>query len=331
MPDAVHKMGGDNVLTNTLGVLFSDGTLQTTAAAGGTPSQISGGGSSVTASAAGVASVDVFGNKITTESLSGQPAIAMQLAQGAAIALVTISPTTAYVLLDDGDNNGLEIGLTPIIQLTNAANAGLTVDSSSNVKIGPASGPNVTVSPSGCVITGALVFGGVTMPSVAPIAGQVMTATGPTAATWQTPSITFQQVTVTLTSAQLLALSTTPITLVPAPGVGFYVFPTYYTMQYHFGGTAYTSPATTNDCYFLYGNPPEVNPTNLIALYNWAATASGIIKATASCTFIGICGEGLTPYTTVGNAPVTFSAPNALGAGNGTLTITLNYSILPLP
>jgi hypothetical protein len=141
----------------------------------------------------------------------------------------------------------------------------------------------------------------------------------------------FKQVSVTLTSAQLLALSTTPITLVPAPGAGFYIFPTYFTMQYHFGGTAYTSPAVGNDCYFLYGNPPEVNPTNLIMLYDWAATASGIIKATASCTFIGICGEGLTPYTTVNNAPVIFTAPNALGAGNGTLTITLNYSILPLP
>jgi len=140
-----------------------------------------------------------------------------------------------------------------------------------------------------------------------------------------------KQVSVTLTSAQLLALSTTPTTLVPAPGAGFYIAPSYGYMQYHFGGTAYTSPAVGNDCYLLYGPPPEVNPTNLIMLYDWAATASGIIKATASTTFIFICGEGLVPYTTCNNAAVTFSAPNALGAGNGTLTITLNYSVLPLP
>jgi hypothetical protein len=141
----------------------------------------------------------------------------------------------------------------------------------------------------------------------------------------------FKQASVTLTSAQLLALSTTPITIIPAPGAGFYIAPSYGYMQYHFGGTAYTSPAVGNDCYLLYGPPPEVNPTNLIMLYDWAATASGIIKATASTTFIFICGEGLVPYTTCNNAAVTFSAPNALGAGNGTLTITLNYSILPLP
>jgi hypothetical protein len=138
----------------------------------------------------------------------------------------------------------------------------------------------------------------------------------------------FQQVSVTLTSAQLLALSTTPITLVPAPGPGFYVFPTYFTMQYHFGGTAY---AGSGDCYFIYGPPPEVNPTNLLMVYLWTAATSGIIKAAASCTFIGICGEGLTPYTSVGNEPVVFTAPTAITGGNGTLTITLNYSILPLP
>jgi hypothetical protein len=139
---------------------------------------------------------------------------------------------------------------------------------------------------------------------------------------------TFLQATVTLTSAQLLALSTTPITLVPAPPAGFYIAPSYFYMQYHFGGTAYSG---SGDCYFIYGPPPEVNPTNLIALYAWLAATSGILKASASCTFIGICGEGLTPYTTVNNAAVVFTAPTAITGGNGTLTITLNYSILPLP
>ena len=138
-----------------------------------------------------------------------------------------------------------------------------------------------------------------------------------------------KQVSVTLTSAQLLALSTTPVTLVPAPPAGFYIFPTYYTMQYHFGGTAYTG--SSGSCSFIYGPPPVVTPTNLIAQYLWTAATSGIIHAAASCTFIGICGEGLTPYTTVNGAAVVFTAPTAVIGGNGTLTITLNYSILPLP
>jgi len=123
-------------------------------------------------------------------------------------------------------------------------------------------------------------------------------------------------------------LSTTPITLVPAPAAGHYIFPTYYTMQYHFGGTAY---AGSGSCDFIYGPPPVVNPTNLLATYNWTAATSGIVKAAASCTFIGIFGEGLTPYTTVSGAALVFTAPTAITGGNGTLTITLNYSVLPLP
>ena len=137
-----------------------------------------------------------------------------------------------------------------------------------------------------------------------------------------------KQVTVTLTSAQLLALSTNPITIIPAPGPGMFIFPTYYTMAYHFGTVAY---AGSGSCSFIYGPPPVVNPTNLITLYNWTAATSGIIHNAASCTFIGICGEGLTPYTTVNNAAVVFTAPTAITGGDGTIAITLNYSILPLP
>jgi hypothetical protein len=135
--------------------------------------------------------------------------------------------------------------------------------------------------------------------------------------------------TVTLTAAQLLALSSTPVQVIPAPGVGNYLFPQYYTMSYHFGGTAYTSPAHTNDCYFTLGNPPATI-SNEVMVYAWAAVTSGIIEATQSVVFFGICGEGLIPATVANNAPLMFSAPNALTLGNGVLVITVHYSVLPV-
>lgn len=138
----------------------------------------------------------------------------------------------------------------------------------------------------------------------------------------------FQQASVTITSAQLLALHTTAVQIIPAPGVGFYIAPAYYYMQLHYNTLTY---AGSGNCSLIYGPPPVVNPTNLITLYGWCAATSGIIVHTSSCQFIGICGEGLVPYTTCGNAAVNFTAPTAVTGGDGTLTLVVNYSVLPLP
>src|SRR6267142_3606780 len=45
---------------------------------------------------------------------------------------------------------------------------------------------------------------------------------------------------VVLTTAQLLAIQTTAINIVPAPGAGFLLVPLQLVAQYKFGATAYT-------------------------------------------------------------------------------------------
>ena len=49
---------------------------------------------------------------------------------------------------------------------------------------------------------------------------------------------------VAISSAQILALNSSPVTLVPAPGAGFTVFPQEVLVQYIFVTTAYTGDTT---------------------------------------------------------------------------------------
>jgi hypothetical protein len=141
------------------------------------------------------------------------------------------------------------------------------------------------------------------------------------------PRTWIRQAQINLTSAQLLALSVTPIQLLAAPGAGMYSWPIAYAMEYTYGGTAYSSPAHTNSCYVTYGNPPATT-ANEIVVYAWANATSGIIEATVNTVFQGVCGEGLISLSVAENAPLMFSSPNALTLGNGTLKVTLAYVVL---
>jgi hypothetical protein len=135
-------------------------------------------------------------------------------------------------------------------------------------------------------------------------------------------------VTVSLTKAQLLALSVTPIQLVPAPGAGLYLWPIAFLMEYTFHTTAYSSPAHTQDCFITYGNPPATTE-NEAMFYNWANATTGIIEATHSCIYQGVCGSGsLVTLSVATNAPLMFSAPNALTLGDGTLRVMVSYATL---
>jgi len=138
-----------------------------------------------------------------------------------------------------------------------------------------------------------------------------------------------QTATISLTSAQLLALSVTPVQLLPAPGAGLYYWPIAYAMDYTFGGIAYSVTGHTQDCFITYGNPPAA-ATNELVVYNWASATTGIIDAALSCLFQGVCGNGLVTTSIANNAPLVFSAPNAVTLGNGTLKITLTYLTLPV-
>src|SRR5271156_3395564 len=78
-------------------------------------------------------------------------------------------------------------------------------------------------------ITGNTFAGGAAGPAVTPAYAQGLQG-----------AFGLQYVDVTLTSAQILLLQTTPVNLVPAPGVGFWICPWLVIMRYIGGSVAYT-------------------------------------------------------------------------------------------
>ena len=144
--------------------------------------------------------------------------------------------------------------------------------------------------------------------------GDVLTVTGTGATAWQTPAAGgLLSETVTLTSADILDLHTTPATLVAAPGAGKFVNPHravgYYsheTTEYVFsGGLMFLTYGSTSLGEFdATGSQDVITP--------WATT----VKVVAS--------EAV-------NAALLLFVADPITDGDGTLTITVWYSIEDVP
>lgn len=134
--------------------------------------------------------------------------------------------------------------------------------------------------------------------------------------------LTQQVAKVTLSSAQLLALKTTPISLLAAPGAGKAIDVISITLRYVFGTTAYTLNAGTFKIF--YGTT-----ANAHAL---VADQSALLTNTATKTIVGL------PTLVVAADSDANSLNNAIFAGNdgganytlgdGTVNVTLVYSIV---
>lgn len=129
-------------------------------------------------------------------------------------------------------------------------------------------------------------------------------------------------VAVSLTSANILALMTTPITLVAAPGVGFTIVPTMIVIKFFGSGVAYTdvggavtfsngsmSAALASNAIFLV----TVSPNRRIQTFPWPGATDT---------------AGNPPSDD--NAALTISKiTNNFAAGTGTATILVWYYVVP--
>ena len=134
--------------------------------------------------------------------------------------------------------------------------------------------------------------------------------------------IDLRQASVDLTSAQLLALVASPVTLVAAPGVGYQIIP-YLVLIHFFGGSiAYTDAG---------------GAVSLAAgTSNYPLSANSIFLVTVSPNR-RLLTEGFGEVlNTAANPPTSENAPlvikkitNELAAGNGTARVTVLYMIEP--
>jgi hypothetical protein len=135
--------------------------------------------------------------------------------------------------------------------------------------------------------------------------------------------IDIRKVKLVLTSAQILALETTPINLVPAQGVGTRIVPLAFFMRLNAGSAAYTDAGGA----VKFG----VGATALQALASNAifltTTSPNIATEALGANLAATLSTAGNPSDDV-NVPLTiFKITNNFAAGNGTIAVTVWYVI----
>lgn len=130
---------------------------------------------------------------------------------------------------------------------------------------------------------------------------------------------------VVLTSAQLLGLKDTPVTLIPARGPNTVIMVSNGYVKYNYKGTVYTVPVGTT-------LQLRINGINLLGT---AIPGTGVLDQTQNTVSMGLTlTNPLTnSLSTLTNKALTIYNTNAtnLSVGNGTLEIGLFYNVLTLP
>jgi hypothetical protein len=122
--------------------------------------------------------------------------------------------------------------------------------------------------------------------------------------------------TVTLTAANIIAMGTTPVTIVAAPGVGKCTIVDNITFKMVTTATAFTG-----------GGAVEFRYTDASGAKVTADVAAAVVTAGAGTSFTNARGIEAS-LTCVANAPIVVRNPTAaFAAGTGTAVITIDYHV----
>lgn len=136
-----------------------------------------------------------------------------------------------------------------------------------------------------------------------------------------TPGVDYPtKATVTLSSAQILDLHNTPVTLVPAPGAGKYVNVHRYAFDYAYG----TTPYVVGDAFYMaYG----ADVASVADLYDDIGAANSLhVQRTPTVSIVGTSAD-------LDNLPVVLSAAGvAITDGDGDIpAFTVWYTVEDVP
>jgi len=129
----------------------------------------------------------------------------------------------------------------------------------------------------------------------------------------------FNVITVQLSAAQILALFTTPVQLLPPPGPGFFYMINRLILRFFPGGSQYAGGGNL----LVVGNGGSILTTAALP-----AVITGAVKQICEVN-VSYSNAGL-PTANLDNAPVSLNNITApFTGGNGTLSVSLQYNLEP--
>jgi hypothetical protein len=136
-----------------------------------------------------------------------------------------------------------------------------------------------------------------------------------------------QTVTVTLTSAQVQSLKASPVTLIPAPGVGNYLNIVAVVLQYKAGSTPYAVPSGGHFSLLLgvggsASGPIESSDLSATGFLDQSQNHSRVPRISSIANAQSNLENRALMVTNDGGAEWT--------AGDGTIVVTVNYNVVAL-
>jgi hypothetical protein len=148
---------------------------------------------------------------------------------------------------------------------------------------------------------------------ITPFAGQSIAINGPISQNGNTK----QTVTVALTAAQIIAMGTTPESLIAAPGAGKCIIVDNISFKMVTTATAFTG-----------GGAVEFRYTDASGTKVTADVAAAVITAGAGTSFTNVRGIEASLTGVVNAAIVVRNGTAAFAAGTGTATVTIDYHVV---